>query len=662
MSKTGIQSQQTVPWAAEYVGRSGCAYWMGIDNFPMLNCRVIGRIYWPQDDVDRVVRLGAAGADEVLAHAEPIMAANPHVWAWVLLNEASIWNAEVRAGYPAFNQRITQRLSNLGLRHVACNVNVGHPADNYWHAGIQAIGEAAQGAWALGLHGYSWPSLEENWPYLMGRFESIYFALREKGFQPPPGLLTEEGWDKAVVDGQHAGWQKVPLTPRQAADQIINVERRLAGHPDIVGTLLFAARPYEPWLRYGFEITQELAMMVADGVSQVEPPPPEKKAAGFFASRYQGLLNWDLIAREFDYVHIRAWSGYHPDGTLGLYKDSRFETNWAGAESVHMPRTAWGYFVQNLDGQAGFFRDVMDGRIPEAGYYLNLEENDLTNDKIQRGLEACDGWFETTTGAYCGLAWAQRRYPLTWARTASGVLRPLWLGQWNSLPLPTLPIPWAETDDLPEFWQWICMDSEPPFVPGTRVCLDRYRGTDAELREKYPVETPPEEVSVKILDQYGNEQDWDWVIANFGPVEIHPIDGPGYRVVQLTETEHILPMTATVLNTIGAGVAGIAVRYAWPDGHQDEITNSSGVAEHTPGGGERYWPPDKGPISWQVRDDPSDLIDGLGWLGDTQYRHLNVTFQWVEGDDNGGGDGDYAEVLDRIASALEGIQAIMAGG
>ena len=107
MSKTSFQTQTCVGWEAEYVARSKCQWWMGIDNYPTLDCKVIGRVYWPQGDVNRVVSLGAAGADMVYVNAVPIIEANPHVHAWILLNEASIWDAVVRAGFPAFNQRLT---------------------------------------------------------------------------------------------------------------------------------------------------------------------------------------------------------------------------------------------------------------------------------------------------------------------------------------------------------------------------------------------------------------------------------------------------------------------------------------------------------------------------------------------------------------------------
>lgn len=166
---------------------------------------------------------------------------------------------------------------------------------------------------------------------------------------------------------------------------------------------------------------------------------------------------------------------------------------------------------------------------------------------------------------------------------------------------------------------------------------------------------------IEVRDRAGKLQDMAWVKANYGNVEIAPIEGAGYRVVKLIETEGQIVFHATVLNDAGGPVSGIPVRYEWPDDHSDEITNGSGMAEHTAGGGEKYFPPAKGAISWQVREFPSEKIDGLGWLGGTQYRHLNPTFRWSEGDSEpepppspeGGILENLYTVLVRIADALE---------
>jgi hypothetical protein len=166
---------------------------------------------------------------------------------------------------------------------------------------------------------------------------------------------------------------------------------------------------------------------------------------------------------------------------------------------------------------------------------------------------------------------------------------------------------------------------------------------------------------VTILDRFGQEQDWAWLQSHYGPVTIAGIVGDGYRVVELIEVEGQIVFHCTVGNEAGGPVVGIPVRYEWPDGYQDEITNGSGTAEHTAGGGEKYFPPNQGPISWQVQNVPSEKISGLGWLGGTQYRHLNVIMQWFAGDEepppepvpDGGILERIYDVLIRIANALE---------
>jgi hypothetical protein len=148
-------------------------------------------------------------------------------------------------------------------------------------------------------------------------------------------------------------------------------------------------------------------------------------------------------------------------------------------------------------------------------------------------------------------------------------------------------------------------------------------------------ETEVGSMAVKVIDKSGVQRDWAWAVAKYGEgLQISTFPGDGYRLVQLTEVDGIMAMTCTVLNEAGGAVVGQQVAYMWPDGEALEITNGSGMAEHTMGAGEGYAPDSAaGPISWQVRGAPSERLSGLGWLWGTNHEHLQSIFQWTtEGD------------------------------
>jgi len=190
--------------------------------------------------------------------------------------------------------------------------------------------------------------------------------------------------------------------------------------------------------------------------------------------------------------------------------------------------------------------------------------------------------------------------------------------------VPNLPKAW----DSYEFWQ-----TGQANVAGKLMDVNVYRDGEEALYDKYAPEEPPQEQGVKILDLSGTERDWAWVQANYGQVEIEPISGDGYKVTQLVEVEGIMGFTCTVLDASGEPVAGQQVAYIWPDGEAIEVTSSLGVAEHTSGAGEGYWPATKkGAICWEVRGATSERISGLGWLYGTNHRHLQVTMQWSGGE------------------------------
>ena len=154
----------------------------------------------------------------------------------------------------------------------------------------------------------------------------------------------------------------------------------------------------------------------------------------------------------------------------------------------------------------------------------------------------------------------------------------------------------------------------------------------------------------KIFDQQGQERDWAWLTANFGDIRVERATAEEgvtkvYRVVKLQGAEGPAVQVATVTDKDGNPLEGIQVVRYWPDApqlpdwpkpasrwHQRGVfggTNTSGDIGYGMGHGDYYFPPDGGASSVWVADEagPSDLVSGLGMLGGTNHRHLDVFFE-----------------------------------
>jgi hypothetical protein len=164
----------------------------------------------------------------------------------------------------------------------------------------------------------------------------------------------------------------------------------------------------------------------------------------------------------------------------------------------------------------------------------------------------------------------------------------------------------------------------------------------------------------QVFDQEGQEQDWDWLVANFGAVSLEraePAEGGAgvFRIVKLQDTEGPAVQIVTVADQDGSPMGGIRVVRYWPDaprlpdwpaptsqwrdrGVYGE-TNLEGDIGYGMGQGDYYFPPGGGASAVWVADEsgPSDFIGGLGMLGATTHRHLDVYYhlQGVDGPPDG---------------------------
>jgi hypothetical protein len=154
----------------------------------------------------------------------------------------------------------------------------------------------------------------------------------------------------------------------------------------------------------------------------------------------------------------------------------------------------------------------------------------------------------------------------------------------------------------------------------------------------------------KVTDRQGQERDWDWLIAEFGAIELEFAEVPAgeglvYRIVELREVEGPAAEVIHVEDQDGNPLEGIRVVRHWPqapllpawppptsrwrDRGVFGNTNVNGDIGFGMGHGDYYFPPKGGASAVWVAEEsgPSDFVAGLGMLGGTNHRHLDVYFQ-----------------------------------
>lgn len=165
-----------------------------------------------------------------------------------------------------------------------------------------------------------------------------------------------------------------------------------------------------------------------------------------------------------------------------------------------------------------------------------------------------------------------------------------------------------------------------------------------------------------VYDQNGNEQSWGWLVTNFGPVAVERSAAAGgqvFRIVELRDSEGPAVLNVTVRGADSQPLAGVNVARYWPDAPQLPDwpppisrwqprgvfgeTKPDGTIGFGIGRGDYYWPPKGGVSAVWVADarGPSDMMTGLGMLGGTNHRHVDVVYQLVDAmEDDGDDDGD----------------------
>ena len=154
----------------------------------------------------------------------------------------------------------------------------------------------------------------------------------------------------------------------------------------------------------------------------------------------------------------------------------------------------------------------------------------------------------------------------------------------------------------------------------------------------------------RVYDQQGQERNWQWLVANFGSVNLERAEvpqGPGkvFRVVKLQDREGPAVLVVHVTDQEGNPRDGVTVVRYWPDAPSLPDwppptsrwrtrgvfggTNPNGDIGYGMGTGDYYSPPKGGASAVWVAEQagPSDCVSGLGMLSGTNHRHLEVHFQ-----------------------------------
>jgi hypothetical protein len=172
---------------------------------------------------------------------------------------------------------------------------------------------------------------------------------------------------------------------------------------------------------------------------------------------------------------------------------------------------------------------------------------------------------------------------------------------------------------------------------------------DLTPRAYLPLIMRPEEPvlpDLAIYDRYGTLQDWDWLVENFGPVEL--VSGTdSAKVIELRAADGYATLIVHVENAYGEPVVGQEVVFYWPD-HDPSLpdlppekwacgldwglvieTKENGNAEFPMGGGS-YYNPDLGEVGPHVVWIPragTDCLRGLGMLTLTDHIHLDSVWR-----------------------------------
>ena len=229
---------------------------------------------WTDDIAANCVARGAAGAQQF----RDAVIGDYSLWRDVLGcqvveldNEIICQTDDEAKRHNAFEAEVIRLLAQDGFGSIALNASVGWPKIEH----LQWYKETLQGAQYLGLHEYGWPANNKDgqdlryFPWHVLRYRKSCEEIRRLGYRLPRILITELGWEGALVNIGHRGF-------RMWADQTPYLEwlkwydEQITGDPRVEYASIFETGAKSDWREMdavGSRIEAELENYVRSGAA-----------------------------------------------------------------------------------------------------------------------------------------------------------------------------------------------------------------------------------------------------------------------------------------------------------------------------------------------------------------------------------------------------------
>jgi len=244
------------------------------------------------------------------------------------VNEFIPWTDDDMRRLCGFECELTRLYHEHGNRVIVGNFSNGWPKIEHWPLYSAMMAHAD----FLGLHGYAWPEgIDANdgvaflWhPWRIMRFEKARQTILSHKMRLPPIILTEIGWDRAVWQGDHAGFRKAP-SPNAYYDWLVGYDERIASDDDVRYAAIFQTGAAEDWSQMGFDIAGHYVgncladYTRVDALRQHAPEPP----TGLGLTDYElarGKKELAILPATMKWCNERgyAWYGEWSDDSAGF--------------------------------------------------------------------------------------------------------------------------------------------------------------------------------------------------------------------------------------------------------------------------------------------------------------------------------------------------------
>ena len=359
-SKLSLHLQAHPNWAD---GNGSAARWIKVMDPPGTNRwpgkQIIGRIYMPDNDSNRLVASGASGAEAWFRFCQPAFARAPYIGIWEAPNEPQpVADLAFCRQLSQFTIRLAELMHSAGLQLVGGNLSEGNPGGDeaQRRACFQEIarGLAVCDYWSQHCYwvlDYPHPESGMNdWHAFRYRMNARYAA--EAGIRLPPLLITECGVDGGVVAMPKRGWKTYCRDRAHYMAQLAMFDAELAKDPYVLTATVFTAGPMG-W--ENFEVDRELNDMInahiqAQGGSYAPTAPSAPPALGDLLKAEFGADYEDLsrslprhATAQYQERDVRAI-----DRVVLHHTEASRATAWQSVAQYHVNSNGWpgiGYHI-----------------------------------------------------------------------------------------------------------------------------------------------------------------------------------------------------------------------------------------------------------------------------------------------------------------------------